>query len=106
MINWAVFIAFILVTAIVGHLASKKVVSSDDFISAGGSLGPLAISCTLIATWLGTGSLIGFVGTGYAYGTTVVAYTAGSCVAAFTIMFCFSKWTKKKNIATIPQWLD
>lgn len=106
MINWAVFIAFILVTAIVGHLASKKVVSSDDFISAGGNLGPLAISCTLIATWLGTGSLIGFVGTGYAYGTTVIAYTAGSCVAAFTIMFCFSKWTKRKNIATIPQWLD
>lgn len=106
MINWAVFLIFIVVTALVGHLASKKVVHAEDFISAGGTLGPLAISCTLIATWLGTGSLIGFVGTGYAYGSTVVAYTAGSCVAAFVILLCFSKWIKKKDIATIPQWLD
>ena len=90
MTNWIFFIAFILVTAWVGTMASKKVVSSDDFISAGGTLGPLAISCTLIATWLGTGSLIGFVGTGYAYGSTVVAFTAGSAVAAFLILIIFS----------------
>ena len=106
MTNWIFFIAFICITAWVGTLASKKVVSSDDFISAGGTLGPLAISCTLIATWLGTGSLIGFVGTGYAYGSTVVAFTAGSAVAAFLILIIFSKWTKEHNIATIPQWLD
>ncbi|MGE4277008.1 MAG: sodium:solute symporter [Lawsonibacter sp.] len=106
MINWVFFLAFIGVTAYVGTKASKNVVSSDDFISAGGNLGPLAISCTLIATWLGTGSLIGFVGTGYAYGSTVVAFTAGSCVAAISILIIFSKWTKKHNVATIPQWLE
>ena len=106
MTNWIFFIAFILLTALVGTLASKKVTSSDDFISASGTLGPLAISCTLIATWLGTGSLIGFVGTGYSYGSTVVAFTAGSCAAAFIILILFSKWAKNHNIATIPQWLE
>ncbi|MEA4891077.1 MAG: sodium:solute symporter family protein [Peptococcaceae bacterium] len=104
--NWIYFLGFIVVTALVGMRASKKIVTSDDYISASGTLGPLAISCTLIATWLGTGSLIGFVGTGYTYGVTVVAFTAGSALSALVICLVFSRWTKQKNIATIPQWLD
>lgn len=104
--NWIYFIGFIIVTALVGHRASKEIVSSDDYISAGGNLGPLAVSCTLIATWLGTGSLIGFVGTGYSFGITVIAFTAGSALSALVICLVFSRWTKKMNIATIPQWLD
>lgn len=106
MSNWIYFLGFIAVTALVGMKASKNIVTSDDYISAGGNLGPIAISCTLIATWLGTGSLIGFVGTGYSYGVTVIAFTAGSALSALVICLVFSRWTKKMNIATIPQWLD
>ncbi len=46
------------------------------------------------------------MGTGYTYGVTVVAFTAGSALSALVICLVFSRWTKQKNIATIPQWLD
>jgi len=105
MVNWIFFIGFIVVTAAVGHKASKAIVSAEDYMVAGRTLGPLAVSCTMIATWLGTGSLIGFVGTGYNFGITVVSYTAASTLAALTICFVFAKWLRKKGFVTMPDWM-
>ncbi|HCP14267.1 MAG TPA: hypothetical protein DIT32_00530 [Peptococcaceae bacterium] len=105
MLNWTFFIGFILLTAWVGHKASKEVVSAEDFMVAGGKLGPVAISCTMIATWLGTGSLIGFVGTGYNYGITVVSYTAAATLAALTIRYLWCEWLRNKGFVTMPDWM-
>lgn len=105
MLNWTFFIGFILVTAWVGHKASKAIVNAEDYMVAGRSLGPIAISCTMIATWLGTGSLIGFVGTGYNYGITVVSYTAASTLAALCIRYLWCEWLRKKGFVTMPDWM-
>lgn len=105
MLNWAFFIGFILVTAWVGWRATEEVETAEDYMVAGRKLGPIAISCTQIATWLGTGSLIGFVGVGYKYGITVVSYTAAASLAALTILYFWAKWLREKGFITMPDWM-
>ncbi|MDN6260864.1 MAG: sodium:solute symporter family protein, partial [Staphylococcus simulans] len=42
-----------------GFVYSKKVESNEDFILAGKSLGPVVLMGTLLATWVGSGSVTG-----------------------------------------------
>jgi len=44
---------------ILGIFYSKKVSTSDDFILAGKSLGPIVLMGTLLATWVGSGTVTG-----------------------------------------------
>lgn len=44
---------------ILGVFYSKKISSSEDFILAGKSLGPIVLMGTLLATWVGSGSVTG-----------------------------------------------
>ncbi|MFZ5754446.1 MAG: sodium:solute symporter family protein, partial [Bacillota bacterium] len=48
-----------LVMVIIGFIYSKKIHTSEDFILAGRSLGPLVLMGTLIATWCGSGTVTG-----------------------------------------------
>lgn len=105
MLNWTFFIGFILVSAWVGWRATEEIESAEDFMVAGRKLGTFSIACTMIATWLGTGSLIGFVGVGYRYGITVVAYTVAAGIAALTIGYFWAKWLREKGFVTMPDWM-
>ena len=44
---------------LLGMYYSKKISSSEDFILAGKSLGPVVLMGTLLATWVGSGSVTG-----------------------------------------------
>ena len=44
---------------ILGVVYSKKISTSEDFILAGKSLGPIVLMGTLLATWVGSGSVTG-----------------------------------------------
>ncbi|MUK87429.1 sodium:solute symporter family protein [Ornithinibacillus sp. L9] len=52
-------IGYGMVILILGAFYSKKVSSSDDFILAGRSLGPVVLMGTLLATWVGSGTVTG-----------------------------------------------
>jgi len=54
---------------IIGIYSSKKVSKSEDYILAGRSLGVLVLGGTLVATWIGSGSITG--------GETSMAYSYG-----------------------------
>lgn len=54
---------------ILGVIYSKKVSNSDDFILAGKSLGPIVLMGTLLATWVGSGTVTG--------GPNSIAYSHG-----------------------------
>lgn len=62
-------IAYGILMVILGIYYSKKVTKSEDYILAGKSLGTLVLTGTLIATWVGSGSITG--------GQTSVAYSFG-----------------------------
>ncbi|WP_096439223.1 sodium:solute symporter family protein [Alteribacter populi] len=61
--------AYAVVMIGIGIFMSKKVSGSEDFVLAGKSLGPFVLMGTLLATWVGSGSISG--------GETSMAYTYG-----------------------------
>ncbi|WP_272031751.1 sodium:solute symporter family protein [Oceanobacillus kimchii] len=62
-------IGYGLIIVVIGALYSKKVSSSEDFILAGKSLGPVVLMGTLLATWVGSGTVTG--------GPNSIAYSNG-----------------------------
>ncbi|WP_331436996.1 hypothetical protein [Oceanobacillus iheyensis] len=54
---------------ILGIYFSKKIANSEDFILAGKGLGSFVLAGTLLATWMGSGSITG--------GETSMAYSYG-----------------------------
>lgn len=55
---WAI-IAYLLVLIVVGAWRSKQVKTQDDFMVAGRGLNTFVLVGTLVATWIGTGSIFG-----------------------------------------------
>ncbi|MCP3902203.1 MAG: sodium:solute symporter family protein [Planctomycetes bacterium] len=54
-----VILAFLTVLAAVGVLHARRVRTAEDFTLAGRRLGPGVVIGTLVATWIGTGSIFG-----------------------------------------------
>ncbi|HEX9794664.1 MAG TPA: sodium:solute symporter family protein [Planctomycetota bacterium] len=52
-------LAFLLAMTLLGVWHARKIETSEDFALAGRRLGPGVLSGTLIATWIGTGSIFG-----------------------------------------------
>ncbi|ASK60722.1 sodium:proline symporter [Virgibacillus phasianinus] len=69
-------VAYGILMVILGIYYSKKISKSEDYILAGKSLGTLVLTGTLIATWVGSGSVTG--------GQTSMAYSFG-LIPAFLV---------------------
>ncbi|OWZ82831.1 sodium:solute symporter family protein [Natranaerobius trueperi] len=62
-------IGYIVIIVGIGYVFSKKVSNTDDFMLAGRTLGSVILMGTLIATWVGSGTVTG--------GSTSIAYQFG-----------------------------
>lgn len=78
---------------VLGVFYSKKVSSSDDFILAGKSLGPIVLMGTLLATWVGSGTVTGGPNSlAFSYGLWPgVGYVIPSLIGIFILMLISSK---------------
>lgn len=76
-----------------GFVYSKKVESNEDFILAGKSLGPVVLMGTLLATWVGSGSVTGGQNLlAYSFGLwPAVGYAIPSIIGIGTIFIISSK---------------
>lgn len=76
-----------------GIFYSKKITTSDDFILAGKSLGPVVLMGTLLATWVGSGSVTGGQNSlAYSFGIwPALMSTLPSLIGIFTIFLIASK---------------
>lgn len=70
-------VAYLAVMAGIGIWSYQRSESSDDFLLAGRSLGPFVVAGTLMATWMGSGSITG--------GGTSIAYSFGIWPAILSI---------------------
>jgi len=62
-------IVYCLIMVILGIWYSRRITNSDDFILAGRSLGPIVLTGTLLATFVGSGTVTGGVNSlAYSYG--------------------------------------
>ncbi|MEE9441763.1 MAG: sodium:solute symporter family protein [candidate division Zixibacteria bacterium] len=87
MIYFWVIIAYLLILIGVGAYRSKYVKSQDDFMVAGRRLSSKVLIGTLLATWIGSGSIIAGAGLAYDNGMPALWFNAGVWVALIILYF-------------------
>jgi len=87
MVYLIAILAYLLILIGVGAIRSGGVNTQDDFMVAGRSLTTPILVGTLIATWIGTGSIFGSAGLGYDYGVPGVWFSVGAWLGMFLLLF-------------------
>ena len=88
------------------YLNKREVRNKNDFLLAGQRLSLPVVIGTLVATWVGSGSLVGGAGFVYQYGPlAAIFYFAGGPLGIIVMYFLASK-TRKLSKGTIPELLE
>ncbi|MFH1701589.1 MAG: sodium:solute symporter family protein [Candidatus Zixiibacteriota bacterium] len=82
-----VIIGYLIILVAVGAYRSKYVKSQDDFMVAGRKLSSKVLIGTLLATWIGSGSIIAGAGLAYDTGMPALWFNAGVWVALIVLYF-------------------
>ncbi|HEX6212616.1 MAG TPA: sodium:solute symporter family protein [Methylomirabilota bacterium] len=98
-------LAYLAVMLAIGYARSRRVKTGDDFLVAGRSLPARVLVFTLLATWVGSGSLFGGAGLGYRVGFPALWQSAGAWVG---IALAFFLAPRVRRIAkyTMPDILE
>jgi SSS family solute:Na+ symporter/sodium/proline symporter len=78
----------------IGIYKSRKVTTHDDFMVAGRSVPVFVLVSTLIATWIGSGSLFGTAGLTFRTGFSELWFSAGAWLGILLIYFIASRVRK------------
>ncbi|HPK06762.1 MAG TPA: sodium:solute symporter family protein [Aminivibrio sp.] len=100
-------IAYLLVITVVGIYYGKKVKTQEDYSVAGRSLPTPILIGTLMATWMGAGTVLGGpAASGYQYGLmAAIAFSMGSPVGQFVLSFVAKK-IRRMNAQTVPEVIE
>jgi len=80
-------LAYLAVLVLFGLQQTRKLKTSDDFLVAGRTLPAHVLVFTLLATWIGSGSLFGGAGLGYRAGFPALWQSAGAWVGIALVYF-------------------
>jgi SSS family solute:Na+ symporter len=80
MIYLIAILAYLLVLTGIGIYKSRQVKTQADFSVAGRSLSPWILVCTMLAAWIGTGSIVGNAGMTYETGLAALILPIGSVI--------------------------
>jgi Na+/proline symporter len=97
----AILIYLFILTGI-GVYKSRQVKTQDDFAVAGRSLSPWVMVCTMLAVWIGTGSIVGNAGQAYRDGMATLVLPFGTFIG----MILLSQLaTRARNLeaSTVPE---
>jgi Na+/proline symporter len=97
----AIFIYLLILTGI-GIYKSRQVRTQEDFTVAGRTLSPWIMVCTMLAVWIGTGSIVGNAGKTYEVGMSALWLPCGTFVGMILLSFVA---TRARNIEalTVPE---
>ena len=82
----AIFVYLFALTAI-GIYKSRQVKTQEDFTVAGRTLPPWIMVCTMLAVWIGTGSIVGNAGKTYEVGMAALFLPLGTFVGMILLSF-------------------
>jgi solute:Na+ symporter, SSS family len=101
----AAVIVYLTFLAVISFLRSRKVQTGDDFMVAGRTLPARVLVFTLLATWIGSGSLFGGAGLGYRHGFPGLWQSAGAWAG---ILLAYFLAPRVRRIAkyTMPDILE
>jgi len=97
----AIFIYLFVLTGI-GIYKSRQVKTQEDFTVAGRTLSPWIMVCTMLAVWIGTGSIVGNAGKTYEVGMSALWLPCGTFIGMILLSFIA---TRARNIEalTVPE---
>jgi len=96
-----IFIYLFILTGI-GIYKSRQVKTQEDFTVAGRTLSPWIMVCTMLAVWIGTGSIVGNAGKTYEVGMSALWLPCGTFIGMILLSFIA---TRARNIEalTVPE---
>src|SRR4030066_2362800 len=92
-----IFIYLFLLVGI-GSYKSRQVKTQEDFTVAGRTLSPWIMVCTMLAVWVGTGSIVGNAGKTYEVGMAAFFLPMGTFVGMILLSFIS---TRARNIEAL-----
>ncbi|KPL04605.1 MAG: hypothetical protein AMJ90_00080 [candidate division Zixibacteria bacterium SM23_73_2] len=101
---WAILV-YLLFLILVGAKRSKLVKTQDDFMVAGRKLPATVLVGTLLATWIGSGSIIAGAGLAYRRGFSALWFDAGVWVA-IVILYLIAGRIRAFAQYTVPDILE
>ncbi|MGB2980231.1 MAG: sodium:solute symporter family protein [Candidatus Zixiibacteriota bacterium] len=101
---WAILI-YLLILIGVGAIRSRRVRTQTDFMVAGRRLPAAVLVGTLLATWIGSGSIIAGAGLSYEKGFAALWFDAGVWVAIIVLYFVAARARKLAQF-TVPDLLE
>ncbi len=96
---------YLSILVLVGGFRSRRVKTGDDFLVAGRTLPARVLVFTLLATWVGSGSLFGGAGLGYRAGFPALWQSAGAWVGIALIYFIAPR-VRRIAQYTVPDILE
>ena len=102
MIYLAGIIAYLLLLAGVAVYKSRQVMTQSDFALAGRSLSPWIVVMTMLAVWIGTGSIVGNAGKSAETGIAAVLLPLGTFFGMIVLSFIATK-ARDINVSSIPE---
>jgi len=102
-----VVIGYLLFMVLLGaYFAKRSVKNSEDFMVAGRRLPLLVVVGTLLATWVGSGTVVGGASFIYQYGPYAAIFNlSGGAVGIIVLYFIASKVRSGENI-TVPEMIE
>ncbi len=93
---------YLLTLTLIGALKSRRVTSEEDFALAGRGLTTWVLVGTMVATWIGTGSIFGNAGKTYEIGLAAVFIPIGSLLGVVVLVMISAK-VRNMTITTVPE---
>ena len=101
---WVILI-YLVILLVIGGWRSRQVKSKDDFAVAGRKLSAPVLVGTLLATWIGSGSILASAGLAYREGFPALWFDAGVWVALIVLYFIAGR-ARKLAQYTVPDLLE
>lgn len=102
MIYLACILGYLLMLAAIGVYKSRQVKSQDDFAVAGRSLSPWIMVCTMLAVWIGTGSIVGNAEQTYQVGMAALILPVGTFFGMILLSLIASR-ARNIGASTVPE---
>ena len=97
----AIFIYLFILTGI-GIYKSRQVKTQEDFTVAGRTLSPWIMVCTMLAVWIGTGSIVGNAGKTYEVGMSALWLPCGTFIGMILLSFIATR-AREIEAITVPE---
>ena len=96
---------YVLILVVISALRSRRIKTADDFLVAGRTLPARVLVFTLLATWIGSGSLFAGAGLGYRAGFPALWQSAGAWVGILIVYFLAPR-VRRIAQYTVPDILE